>query len=80
MQISTIVWGRISSAREICMNFLARIAECGELDAPLPRERHDIFVKVYSADRRGELRSPVEFSKLELKVISYLPSLRTIIK
>ena len=43
------------------MNFLACIVECGNLDAPLPRQRHDIFVKVYSADRRGELRSPLNF-------------------
>ena len=27
-------------------------------DAPLPRERHEIFGKARFADRRGELRSP----------------------
>ena len=31
---------------------------CGDLDAPLPRERHKIFVKAYFADRRGKLCSP----------------------
>ena len=31
---------------------------CGDLDAPLPRKRHEIFGKARFADRRGELRSP----------------------
>ena len=36
------------------------LRSCGvrRLDAPIPRERHEIFAKIYSADRRGELRSP----------------------
>ena len=28
------------------------------LDVPLPRQRHEIFAKIYPTDRRGELRSP----------------------
>ena len=28
------------------------------LDAPLPRQRHEIFAKIYPTDRRGELCSP----------------------
>ena len=30
-------------------------------DAPMPRKRHEIFAKVYLTDRRGELRSPLNF-------------------
>ena len=33
---------------------------CGDPDAPMPRQRHEIFGKVCFAYRRGELRSPIE--------------------
>ena len=31
---------------------------CGDLDAPMPRQRHEIFEKARFADRRRKLRSP----------------------
>ena len=37
------------------------------LDAPMPRQRHEVFVNIYFADCRGELRSPAFEVYIETK-------------
>ena len=38
---------------------ILQLVGCGDLDAPMPRQRHETFGKAHFADRRGELCSPI---------------------